>query len=419
VPTYGSVGGSGDLAPLSHMALVLSLDPEEATGKTGLFDSGRARLRGNGEALPGAAAMRKSGIRRILLQEKEALALNNGTQFITSLTALAAADARALVDASAVAAALTLEAVRGNADFLEERLNEARGFPGQVRIAAAMRKMIRGSGMIYDDAADRAAYLANVEARRTGNDVAPYPKEGIHNAYSIRCTPQVVGASVDALDYVTGVVEREMNSANDNPLILLEAARDNKSFSGGNFHGAPVAMAADFLKIALCEIGAVSERRTAILLDSKFNAGLPDFLIEGRGLNSGLMVTQYLAAGLVAENRVLAHPASVDSIPTGNAFEDHVSMGTHGARQAREILANVATILAVELLCGFQALYLREKQVGKSAAFQPGAGTQAALAAIRSADVDPYTTDRSPSRDIGKLRDAILAGKLTPAALAP
>jgi len=419
VPVYGSVGGSGDLAPLSHMALVLSLDPDEATGKTGYFDSGRARLRGDPDPLPGAAAMRKAGIKRILLQEKEALALNNGTQFVTSVTALAAADARAIVEASAVAAALTLEAVRGNADFLDERLNEARGFPGQVRIAAAMRAMIRGSGMIYDDARDRAAYLASVEARRTNPALAAYPKEGIHNAYSIRCTPQVIGASLDALDYVTAAVEREMNSANDNPLIFLDSKRDNKSFSGGNFHGAPVAMAADFLKIALCEIGAVSERRSAILLDSKFNAGLPDFLIEERGLNSGLMVTQYLAAGLVAENRVLAHPASVDSIPTGNAFEDHVSMGAHGARQAREILGNVATVLAVEMLCAFQALFLRRKGSAKPSDFEPGAGTKAALDAIRAEGVEPFLADRSPSRDVEKLKAAVLSGKLSPSRLAP
>jgi histidine ammonia-lyase len=214
--------------------------------------------------------------------------------------------------------------------------------------------------------------------------------------------------------FARSTVEREMNSANDNPLIILGAARENKSFSGGNFHGEPIAMAADYLKIALCEVGALSERRAALLLDSKFNRGLPDFLVEEGGLNSGLMVTQYMAAGLVAENRVLAHPASVDSIPTGNAFEDHVSMGTHGARQAREILDNVATIVAVELLCGYQALWLRRKRLPVSGeSFTPGRGTRAAFDLIRALGVVHYEKDRSPSSDIERLKAAILEGRFT------
>lgn len=418
VPIYGSVGGSGDLAPLSHMALVLSLDPGEAAGKAGTYDSGRARVRGHDGVLTGAEAMRRAKIPRLLLLEKEALALNNGTQFITSLAALACAGGARLAGAASVAAAMTLEAVRGNSDFLEERLNAARGFPGQMEVSAAMRRVIEGSRLVFDYASDRDAYLRYLEEKRAGKAPASFPKEGIHSAYSIRCAPQALGASLDTLSFVGATVEREMNSANDNPLIFLDAPRDNKSFSGGNFHGEPVAMAADFLKIALCEIGSLSERRAALLLDSKFNRGLPDFLIEDSGLNSGLMVTQYMAAGLVAENRVLAHPASVDSIPTGNGFEDHVSMGTHGARQAREILGNAATVVAVELLCAYQALHLREKQVKRAGeAFVPGRGTQAAVAAIRALGVGPYLADRSPSPDIERLRTAILEGRFTASAL--
>jgi histidine ammonia-lyase len=418
VPIYGSVGGSGDLAPLSHMALVLSLDPDEAAGVQGTYDSGRARLRGREGILPGAEAMRAAGIPRLLLLEKEALALNNGTQFITSVTALAAADASRVAGAAVVAAAMTLEAIRGNADFLEERLHAARGFPGQMEVSAAMRRLIEGSRLVFDYAADHDAYLRFLEEKRTGRSPRPFPKEGIHSAYSIRCSPQVLGAALDAIGFVAGAVEREMNSANDNPLIFLDAPRDNKSFSGGNFHGEPVAMAADFLKIALCEIGGVSERRAALLLDSKFSRGLPDFLIEDGGLNSGLMVTQYMAAGLVAENRVLAHPASVDSLPTGNGFEDHVSMGTHGARQAREILGNVATIVAVEILCAAQALHLRERRMAAAGeTFAPGRGTRAALDAIRALGVEPYLSDRSPSPDIDRLRAAVLDGRFTPPAL--
>jgi len=416
VPIYGSVGGSGDLAPLSHMAIVLSLDPDEAAGVKGDYDSGRARLREN--ILPGAEAMARAGIPRLLLLEKEALALNNGTQFITSLTALGCADASRVGSSSIVAAAMTLEAIRGNADFADERVNAARGFPGQVEVAATIRRVIAGSRLVFDHAADRDAYMKFLEEKRAGRAPAPFPKEGIHSPYSIRTSPQVMGASLDAIGFIRGTVEREMNSVNDNPLVFVDAPRDNKSFSAGNFHGAPVAMAADFLKIAVCEIGSSSERRAALLLDSKFNRGLPDFLIEDGGLNSGLMVPQYLAAGLVAENRVLAHPASVDSIPTGNGFEDHVSMGTHGARQAREIVANVATIVAVELLCVFQALHLREK--GMAAAgekFVPGRGTRAALDAIRALGVEPYATDRSPAPDIDRLRAGILDGRLTAEAL--
>jgi histidine ammonia-lyase len=411
VPVYGSVGGSGDLAPLSHMAVVLSLSPEEAEGEAGPHDSGRAHLRGHGEVFSGAEAMRQAGIPRLLLLEKEALALNNGTQFVTAQTALALADARRLARAGSAAAAMTLEAVRGNADFLEERLNAARGFPGQLAVSAAMRRMIAGSRLVFDHAADRDAYLAYLGERKAGRATHPFPKEGIHSPYSIRCAPQALGASEDTLSFVRATVEREMNSANDNPLIFVEADRENKSFSGGNFHGEPVAMAADFLKIAVCEIGALSERRAALLLDSKFNRGLPDFLIEDTGLNSGLMVTQYLAAGLVAENRILAHPASVDSLPTGNGFEDHVSMGTHGARQAAEITSNAATIVAVELLCAFQALFLRERGMARAAeAFTPGRGTRKAIDVIRGLGVEPYLVDRSPSPDIDRIRTAILEG---------
>jgi len=413
VPTYGSVGGSGDLAPLSHMALVLSLDPDEAAGRPGKYDTGRARLRGHDDVLDGAEAMRRAGLARLLLLEKEALALNNGTQFITSITALACADAGRITGAATLVAAMTLEAVRGNADFLEERLHAARGFPGQISVSTAMRKIVAGSRLVFDYAADRDAYLRFLEEKRAGRTAGSFPKEGIHSAYSIRCSPQVIGAAADALAFVSGTVEREMNSANDNPLIFLDVARDNKSFSGGNFHGEPIAMAADFLKIALCEIGALSERRAALLLDSRFNRGLPDFLAEDTGLNSGLMLTQYMAAGLVAENKVLAHPASVDSIPTGNGFEDHVSMGTHGARQAREILGNVATVIAVEALCAFQALHLRERRMKRDGeAFEPGAGTRAGLDAIRALGVEPYAADRSPAPDIERIRGAVLDGRL-------
>lgn len=418
VPVYGSVGGSGDLAPLSHMALVLSLDPGEARGARGDGESGRARLRGSGEILSGAEAMERAGIPRLLLLEKEALALNNGTQFVTSVTGHAVAEAGRVFGASITAAAMSLEAMMGNADFLDERLNAARGFPGQLRVAADMRRLITGSRLVFEEAVDRQGYLEYLQELAAGGCPEPFPKEGVHNPYSLRCTPQVAGASLDALEYVRAAVEREFNSVNDNPLILLDSDRENKSFSGGNFHGAPVAMAADFLKIAACEIGSISERRTALLLDSKFNRGLPDFLIEGKGLNSGLMVTQYMAAGLVAENRVLAHPACVDNVTTGNAFEDHVSMGAHGARQARQIVGNAATIVAVELLCAFQALHLRQSRLAAGGGgFAPGAGTAAAAERIRSLGVQPYLADRPPAGDTEKLLRAVVEGQFEPARL--
>ncbi len=344
IPAKGSLGASGDLAPLSHLVLVLARDPDGTSEP-----SGEAYYRG--ERLPGAEAMRRAGLERLVLQAKEGLALNNGTAVSTAVAVLALADAEQALRQSEVALALTLEALRGAPDALDERVHRLRNHPGQVASAAAVRRYLEGSTLVGSAAR-------------------------VQDAYSLRCAPQVLGAARDALAYVREVLGRELNAVTDNPLIFPDLERPNKALSGGNFHGEPVALAADFLAIAIAEIGTIAERRIFRLLTRQLNDGLPPMLVEDSGLNAGLMIPQYVAAALVSENKTLAHPDSVDSIPTCEEQEDHVSMSANAALHARQVVWNVERIVALELLCAAQAVDLR-------LGLDPGARLGRSTAAVR------------------------------------
>ncbi|MCK4614141.1 MAG: histidine ammonia-lyase, partial [Thermoplasmata archaeon] len=300
IPEKGSVGASGDLAPLAHMALVM-LGEGEAIYNSGRFPGGDAD--GVGTWMPGRKAMKKAGIEPVVLKAKEGLSLINGTQLMTAIGALACYDASKLLDNAIVVGAMSLEALQGNDSAFHPILMEARPHIGIKEVAGKMRQILQGS-----------------ERLKKGTPLH------VQDAYSIRCIPQVLGSVLDTLNYAKGVLEIEMNSATDNPIIILGHGGKSCGISGGNFHGEPVALAMDFLKIALAEIGNISERRTARLMDSKLS-GLPPFLTKDSGLNNGFMVSQYTAAALASENKILCHPASIDSIPTSANQEDHVSMG--------------------------------------------------------------------------------------------
>jgi len=318
VPSRGSVGASGDLAPLAHLALVL-------------IGRGEAWL--GGRRLPAARALAEAGLEPLVLAPREGLGLINGTQAMTSLLALAALEARRLVRIADLVGALSTDALRGTDAAFDARVHEVRPHPGQRASAANLWRLLQGSAIR--------------ESHRSG-DVR------VQDPYSLRCMPQVHGAARDTLADVERRLAIEMNAATDNPLVFAE---DERTLSGGNFHGAPMALAADFLAIALAELGAISERRTEKLTNDAFS-GLPPFLVRNAGLNSGFMIAQVTAAALVSENKTLAHPASVDSIPTSADKEDHVSMGMWAALKARQVAVNVRRILAVELLAAAQGIDL-------------------------------------------------------------
>jgi histidine ammonia-lyase len=342
VPAQGSVGASGDLAPLAHMALVL-------------IGLGEANFRG--ERISGAEALRRSGLQPVTLQAKEGVALLNGTSLMTAIGCLAADRAWRLLQTVDVAAALSLEALNGTTRAFDARLHAVRPHPGQVACAAHMRALLEDSELVRDKGSTN-----------------------VQDAYTLRCVPQVHGAVRDALAHVQNVLLIELNAATDNPLIFREAEEDI-ALSGGNFHGEPVALAMDYLGLALTDLGNMSERRIARLLDAGSNGGvLPPFLAEHGGLHSGFMMVQYTAAALASENKVLAHPASADSIPTSANTEDHVSMGTAAARKAEQILAHVETIVALELLCAAQGVDFRRR---KQPNLRMGRGTKPAHEAIR------------------------------------
>jgi histidine ammonia-lyase len=317
IPQQGSVGSSGDLAPLAHMVLVM-------------LGEGEAHFKG--DRIDGKTAMNKAGVKPIKLQAKEGLALTNGTQPMTAAGLLAVYDSLQLLSNSVIAAAMSLEAHKGTRVAFDERIHTSRPHEGQMDIAKAMRKLLPDS-----------------EINQSHADCGT-----VQDAYSLRCIPQVHGASLDTIRYVGSIIETEINSATDNPLVFAETG---EVLSGGNFHGQPVALAMDFLGIAIAELGNISERRTNRLVDTKMS-GLPTFLTTEGGLESGMMMAQYTAAALVSENKVLAHPASVDSIPTSAGKEDHVSMGTIASRKALQILENVQNIVAIELMCAAQGLDL-------------------------------------------------------------
>jgi len=340
VPEKGSLGSSGDLAPLSHIALVL-LGEGDAYYDGVLMDS--------------AEALAKAGIKPIELTSKEGLALINGTQAMTAVGALATWDAINLLKLSDISAALTMEALNGITDAFRPELHNVRPHEGQINAAANMLKLLEGS-------------------ERTTNQ----GEIRVQDAYSLRCIPQVHGASKDAIDYVKRKVEIEINSVTDNPVIFADLDR---AISGGNFHGQPMALAFDFLGIAIAEIANISERRIERLVNPQLSGGLPAFLAENGGLHSGFMIAQYAAAALVSENKVLAHPASVDSIPSSANQEDHVSMGTIAARKARDIYYNASRVLVIELISACQAIDMDKNSEGKKL----GKGTAAAYEVIRTA----------------------------------
>lgn len=317
IPEKGSLGASGDLVPLSHMVLPM-------------IGEGLAEYRD--EVLSGAEAMRRAGIPTISLAAKEGLALINGTQVMTAVGGLCALDAVQLSKTADVIAALSCEAQSSVTTAFDERLHRLRPHPGQIACAENLRSLLNNSALSQ-----------------------PRQPNKVQDAYSIRCIPQVHGASRDAISYTLRAVDCEINSVTDNPLIFPE---EGDVIPGGNFHGQPMALAFDFLGIALAELANISERRTERLVNPYLNNGLPAFLTPNGGLNSGFMIAQYSAAALVSENKILAHPASVDSIPSSANQEDHVSMGTIAARKAAEILKNVQRVLAIELFAAGQALSL-------------------------------------------------------------
>lgn len=324
IPEKGSLGASGDLAPLSHMVLPM-------------LGLGRAYY--DGELMSGKEALDKAGLKPIQLASKEGLALINGTTVLTAVGALATYDAIALAKLSDVAGALSIEAHGGLTDAFVPEIHEIRAQPGQMATAKNMRALLEGSG--------------NTTHSEPGH---------VQDAYTLRCIPQIQGASKDGIEYVRQKVEIEINSVTDNPIILP----DGRVISGGNFHGEPMAQPFDFLGIAAAEIGNVSERRIERLVNNQLS-GLPSFLVKNPGLNSGYMITQYAAAALASENKVLAHPASVDSIPSCENQEDFVSMGTIAARHAAEIVNNAKRIVATEIMAACQAIDLKgvEDKLGK------------------------------------------------------
>jgi len=373
IPEKGSVGASGDLAPLAHMALVMM---------------GEGEAEYQGKRMGGKEAMEKAGITPVELYSKEGLALINGTQLMTAIGTLALYDAERMVKTAEIAAAMSLEALSAVSDAFDERIHGVRPHPGQITSARNIRFLTAGSKLMQP---------SNMFIRE--------PKmRPPHDPYSLRCIPQVLGAARDAISYVRRVIETEINSAIDNPLIFVE---DKEFLSGGNFLGQPISVAMDLLSIALTVIGNISERRIARLMNENLSLGLPAFLIHKeveKGIHSGFMSAQITAAALASENKVLAHPASVDSIPTTANFEDFVSMGSIAARKAREILRNAECILAIELLCAAQGINYRG--VNKA-----GKGTKAAHSLIRK-KVPILKEDRVISTDIEAIVELIRSGGL-------
>ncbi len=378
IPSKGSVGASGDLAPLSHLVLVMTRDEEDREE-----ESGAAIFQG--ERTSGKRAMERAGIPRIQLQAKEGLALNNGTTVSAAITALALADGQNLARHSDLALALSLEAMLGLSSPFDERLHRAAGHAGQIEAAEHIRSLLAGSQLIDS-------------ARR------------VQDAYSFRCAPQVFGAARDALTYAAKIVAEEINAATDNPLIFLDLADENKARSGGNFHGQAMALVSNLLSMAVAELGDISERRTFRLCSAHLSDGLPMMLVEGGGANSGLMMAQVTAAALVSDNKTLAHPDSVDSIPTSAEQEDHVSMSMNAARHLREITWNTTRVLAIELIAAAQGVDLRLRNLGRGAEVL-GKGTRRAQAAIRE-EIPFLDRDRVLAPDIERAAELIASGRL-------
>ncbi len=376
VPEKGSLGASGDLAPLAHIAAVFT----RAEDETDSF-SGRAWY--GGELLDGAEAMRRADIERLVLEAKEGLALTNGMDFMAALGALALHDAESLLVHAQIAAALSLEGLQGLSAAFDPDLHAAAGQPGQMQVAARLRELVAGSRLVDADPGR------------------------VQDAYSLRCTPQVLGPALDMAAFVRARLTAALNAATDNPLIFPTADGSFRALSGGNFHGQGPALWLDTLGIALAEVASIAERRIFRMLTPELSAGLPAMLVPTSGLDSGLMMAQYTAAALVSDNKTLAHPDSVDSIPSCANQEDHVSMGANAARHTREILDNVRHVLAIELLTACQAIDLRP-----DGPIRLGAGTAQAYAAVRRR-VPMIVHDRATAADIETLAALIRAGTLT------
>ncbi len=367
IPSQGSVGASGDLAPLAHLALALV---------------GEGTCLQGGHLQPSLEALTAAGLRPVVLEAKEGLALINGTQLMTAVGGLALAESARLVSTADVVGALTLDALKGTDVAFDPRIQAARPHPGQATAARNLRKLLQGSSI-----------------RESHRDCGK-----VQDAYSLRCIPQVHGAVRDALAYVSGTFAVELNAATDNPMVFAETG---EMLSGGNFHGEPVAIAADVLSIAVAELGAISERRTERLVNPALS-GLPAFLAREGGLQSGLMIAHVTAAALAAENKTLAHPASVDSIPTSANKEDHVSMGVGAARKAARVVANTRRILAVELLAACEALeFLKPLRTSPP--------LEAAYNVVRER-VPPRTGDRFLSPEIEAVADLVRRGAVAEAA---
>jgi len=361
IPSRGSVGASGDLAPLAHMAGALI---------------GIGEVRVNGNLVPAPIALREAGIEPVRLAPKEGLALLNGTQVSTALALSGVFRTENVLSAVLMGGAMSSDAIKGSDTPFDRRIQSVRGHGGQIAVAAVLRDLMRGSDI-------RASH---VDCDR------------VQDPYSIRCQPQVVGACLDVLRHVCNVLETEANAVTDNPLVFTDS---RAVLSGGNFHAEPVALAADYLALAIAEIGALSERRIALLIDTNLS-GLPAFLVEEGGLNSGFMMAQVTAAALASENKSHAHPASVDSIPTSANQEDHVSMATFAARRLHTMLDNVADIVAIELLAAAQGIDFHRPEKSSEA-------IEEVMMAIR--ELSPvFKEDRSLSADIRRVAATIDEG---------
>ncbi len=362
IPEKGSVGASGDLAPLAHMAGVLI---------------GVGEARANGTIVPAQVALKEAGLEPLALAPKEGLALLNGTQVSTALALAAAFRTENALSAALAAGAMSSDAIKGSDTPFDKRIQSVRGHGGQIAVAGVLRQLMQDSEI-------RASHIAC---------------DRVQDPYSIRCQPQVVGACLDVLRHVSRVLQTEANAVTDNPLVFAES---RAVLSGGNFHAEPVALAADYLALAIAEIGSLSERRTALLIDANLS-GLPAFLVDEGGLNSGFMMAQVTAAALTSENKALAHPASVDSIPTSANQEDHVSMATFAARRLHDMLDNVVNIIAIEMLAAAQGIEFHRPQ--KSSPI-----IEAIITSLRSLS-PAFVEDRSLSSDIVRVAELIDDGE--------
>ena len=363
IPSKGSVGSSGDLAPLAHLGLVL-IGEGEAT-----FD---------GDALAGGEALMRAGLEPVELSAKEGLAIINGTHLMAAAGGLAVRDAQRLLDAAIVAVALSLEAFKGSTVPFDERLHDLRRQPGPAAVAARLRALLAGSPVV----------ASHADCGR------------VQDPYTLRCAPQVLGAVSDALGYVAGAIERELDAVTDNPLVFTP----DTILSGGNFHGQPLSLPLDHLALALCELASFSERRIFALLSPGY-AGLPPFLTPRPGLSSGLMIAQYAAAALVNESQVLSHPAGAGSIPTSAGQEDFNSMGALAALKARTVIENAAHVVATELVCAAQGLEFHRPLRSTPA-------LEEAVARVRKR-VPRVEEDRSLAKELAGLADALRTGELT------